>query len=210
MPEPENIDFARLLGWVEGRLPEEEARAVEEQVEASSDETRATVAWLRAFAWASDNVSLGSPPPEVQDAIVERFEARAEDRHRPGLLRRLVATLASDSGLEPAFGARSAATQESRRHFVYSTDEADIALNVWPRPDDGGFDVDGQVLLLNGAEPGSFAVQLVDAGTEVGTTATDEVGEFFFDAVPPGVYEVFISGARAEIWIPHIELRDSI
>jgi hypothetical protein len=35
MPESQDVEFTRLLDWVEGRLSEEEARAVEEQLAAA-------------------------------------------------------------------------------------------------------------------------------------------------------------------------------
>ncbi len=53
MPEPNAVGFGRLLDWVEGRLSEEEARVVEEQVAASSSATREDADWLRAFARVS-------------------------------------------------------------------------------------------------------------------------------------------------------------
>ena len=40
MPKFEDVEFARLLDWVEGRLSEQEARIVEEQVAAADSETR--------------------------------------------------------------------------------------------------------------------------------------------------------------------------
>ena len=46
MPDSKDVEFTRLVNWVEGRLSEEEARVVEEKVAADSA-TRADVAWLR-------------------------------------------------------------------------------------------------------------------------------------------------------------------
>jgi hypothetical protein len=40
MPNSEDVEFARLLDWVEGRLSEQEARAVEKQVAAAGSATR--------------------------------------------------------------------------------------------------------------------------------------------------------------------------
>src|SRR3712207_8341585 len=58
------IDFARLADWVEGRLSEEEARAVKEQVAVADSATLADVAWLRKFARAAGGAALESPPAE--------------------------------------------------------------------------------------------------------------------------------------------------
>ena len=70
------LDFARLVDWVEGRLPEEEARAVEAQIDAANTATLADVAWLRAFALISENTVVASPPPEVRETLIERFEEK--------------------------------------------------------------------------------------------------------------------------------------
>ena len=45
MSKREDEEFARLMDWAEGRLSEEEARAVEERLAAADDATRAEVAW---------------------------------------------------------------------------------------------------------------------------------------------------------------------
>ena len=207
MPNSEDVEFARLLDWVEGRLSEQEAQAVERQVAAADSATRADIAWLRAFARISEDIVIASPPPQVRDALIDRFEAYAERKRQPGLLKRLVATLAFDSGMQPAPGLRTAGTPESQRHFVYSTDAADVAIDVRPRPHDELLDLDGQIFPMNGTDPGAFGVQLLDDSSEVGTTATNDLGEFTFEAVPPGVYEVLASSGRVEIRIPRVEVR---
>lgn len=206
MPERDNVDFEKLADWVEGRLPEEEARAVEEVVAHADEETLAELAWLRAFRAVSEDTVIASPPPEVRDALLDRFEAYAEERRGPGPLRRLAARLAFDGGLQPAFGVRSAGTSGSRQ-LVYSSEAADVAMNVWRRRGGEGFDVDGQVLLLDGPEPGPFAVSLLADEAEVDATTADELGEFALENVPPGSYEVLVRGEDVEIRLSPVELR---
>jgi hypothetical protein len=203
----DKISFERLADWVEGRLSEDEARAVEEQVAAADEATRAEVAWLRAFAKTSENTVLDSPPPEVREELTRRFEAHAEGRRSPGLLRRVVASLAFDSGLQPAFGVRSAASGEAQRQLIYATDAAEIALNVRPRPRDGSLDLDGQIFPAGDEDPASFSVQLLSGTDEVGITGAGELGEFGFEDVPPETYQILISGDQVEILISPIELR---
>jgi hypothetical protein len=207
MPKSEDVEFARLLDWVEGRLSEQEARAVEERVAAAGSTTRADVAWLRAFARISEDTVIASPPSEVRDTLIERFEAYAEGKQQPGLLERLVATLTFDSSLQPAPGLRAAGIVESQRQLVYSTDAADVAMIVRPRPRDELLDLDGQILPVNSTDSGAFGVQLLDGSSEVATTATNDLGEFTFKAVPSGVYEMLASNDRVEIQIPRLELR---
>lgn len=201
------MEYVRLLDWVEGRLPEGEAMAVEQQVAASDSETRAAVAWMRAFVRVSEDTVIVSPPSEVREALIERFEAYAEGNHQPGFLQRLVATLTFDSNLRPAFGVRAAGVSESQRQLVYSTDAADVAIIVRPRPRDGLLDVYGQILPVDGTDSGIFGVQLLKDASEVATTATNDLGEFTFEAVPPGVYEALAASDRVEIQLPQVELR---
>ena len=207
MPKSADEVFARLADWVEGRLSEQEARAVEEQVAAADSATRADAAWLRAFARISEDTVIASLPPGVRDTLIERFEAYAEGKARPGFLERLVATLRFDSDLQPAPGLRAASAVGSPRQLVYSTAAADVAIIVRPRTRDGLLDVYGQILPMESTESGIFGVQLLEGASEVATTATNELGEFKFEAVPPGVYEVLAGDDRVEICVSQVELR---
>jgi hypothetical protein len=206
MSKPEDEEFVRLMDWVEGRLSEQEARAVEEQVAAAGSATRADVAWLRAFARISADTVIAAPPSRVREALIERFDAYAEGKRHPGLLQRLVATLTFDSSLQPAPGLRAARAQEAQRQLVYSTGAADVVMIVRPRARDGLLDLYGQILPVDSADSGVFGVQLLEGSSEVATTATNDLGEFTFEAVPPGVYDVLAGSDRVEIGITHVEL----
>jgi len=200
------IEFQHLADWAEGHLSEEEARAIEARLADAGEATRAGAEWLRAFSHLSESVVLDEPPAEVREELTRRFEAYAEGRRQPGPVRRLVAALSFEGGAQAAFGVRSAAARESQGQLVYTTGAADIALNFRRRPGDGSLDLDGQVFPA-GDEPEDFGVQLLRGATEVDTTATDDLGEFTFRAVPPGEYQILVSGDRVEILISPIELR---
>ena len=207
MPGPrERIVFSQLVEWVEGRLPEKEARAVKERVAVADAATLADVAWLRRFVKATEGSILESPPPEVRSTLIARFRAHAEGRRTPGLLKRVVATLTFDGGLRPAVGARTAGTQGARKQLVYSADALDVALNVLQRARDKNVDLDGQVLPRDDVELGSFSVQLLQSETEVSMTAADDLGAFAFESIPSGVYEIILSTDRVEVSIAPVEL----
>ena len=207
MPAPrKRIAFSQLVDWVEGRLPQKEAQAVEEQVAVADRATLADVAWLRKFVRATEDSVLESPPPEVRSTLIARFRAHAEGRRTPGLLKRVVATLTFDGGLRPAVGVRSAGTQGARRQLVYSVDDLDVALNFLPRARDKNFDLDGQVLPRDDVELGSFSVQLLQSESELGITATDDLGAFAFESIPSGVYEIILSTDQVEVSIAPVEL----
>ena len=207
MPGPKNrIDFSRLADWVEGRLSEEEARAVEERVAVADSSSLADVAWLRKFARAAEGTALESPPAGLRSTLVSRFEAYAEGRQTPSLLRRVVATLAFDGGLRPAAGLRTASAQGVRRQLIYSTDDLDVALNFWPRAHDKNLDLEGQVFPRDDMELVSFVVQLLRGDTEFAITATDDLGSFALESVLPGAYTMILSTDQLEVSIMPVEL----
>ncbi len=215
MPNSTALNFERLVNWLDGRLSEEEAAAVEKQVATADETARANIAWLRAFAKASDATTLASPPPEVRAELVRRFEAHVRERRQPGFFQRLIASLTLDSGSQlVTAGLRSVDAQPSQRQLVYSTDIADVALNVQARLYDKHLDIIGQVfpsgeaatIALASRRNRAFSVQLLRDAAEFGLTTTDELGEFAFEAIPPGVYEIVLSAEQAEILIAPVEL----
>jgi hypothetical protein len=207
VPGPrKRIVFSQLVDWVEGRLPEKEARAVEEQMVVADSATLADVAWLRKFARATEESVLESPPQEVRSELIARFKGHAEGQRPPGLLKRIVATLTFDDGLRPAMGVRSVGAQGTRRQLVYSADALDVALNILPRARDKNLDLNGQVLSHSDAVLGSFSVQLLQSETERAITATDDLGGFAIESIPPGVYELVLSSERVEVSIKPVEL----
>jgi hypothetical protein len=200
------VEFGRLVDWVEGRLPEDEARAVEEQVARADSRTLADVAWLRKFVKATDNAVLESPPREVRDALIARFEAYANGQRTPGLLKRVLASLTFESDLRPAVGLRTAGAQQARRQLVYSAGAFDVVLNLRSRVPDENLVLDGQVLPREDQELKPFSVQLLYGGTELGLTTTDELGSFALRDIPPGVYDIVLSTDQEEISIAPVDL----
>lgn len=206
MPEKNRITPERLTDWVEGRLPDEEARLVAEQV-AADEEARARAEWLRAFFRASEETQFSAPPRRVRELLSRRFASLAEERREPGLLRRVVASLSFDSGLDlAAAGARTAGAEEEQRQLAFATDVAEIVLDVMPRPGGKSLDLGGQIFPSEDEPPEGFTVQLLRDGAEAGITETDDLGEFSFEDIPYGEYELVISAGRTEIQIPRFEL----
>jgi hypothetical protein len=208
MSKRSEISFERVADWVEGRLSEEEARAVEEQVAVAGEAAQAEVQWLRALARVSRETVFDGPSSETREELMRRFHAYGERRRSPGFLQRLVASLSFDSGLQPAFGVRSSDSQEAAlRHLIYTTDAVEIALNIRRRLGDGRLDLDGQVFPADDTDPASFSIWLLSGVDEVSLTTSDELGEYSFESVPPGTYQILISSDRVEILISPVELR---
>jgi hypothetical protein len=55
-------------------------------------------------------------------------------------------------------------------------------------------------------ELGSFSVQLLQSESELAITATDDLGGFAIETIPPGVYEIVLSSERVEVSIKPVEL----
>jgi hypothetical protein len=206
MRKPKKVDFSQLVGWVEDRLSEEEARVVQEQMAVADSATLADVAWLRKFVRATESTILESPPPEIEGTLVAYFEDYAEGRRAPGLLKRVVATLTFDGGLRPAAGLRTASAQGVRSQLIYSTDTLDVALNFWPCARDKNLDVQGQIFPRDDMDLGSFSVQLLRGETGLAMIPTDDSGGFAFESIPPGVYTMILSTDQVEVWITPVEL----
>jgi hypothetical protein len=201
-----HVDFGRLADWLEGRLTAYEARSVQEAVAASDSATLADVAWLRRFFRATEGALIEAPPQELEGALVETFEAHARDRRAPGLFRRVLAGLAFDSNLQPAAGLRAVGGQQARRQLIYQADAFDLAINVLARDTDNDLDVDGQVLPREGGELELFSVQLLQDGSELALTVTDDLGSFTFQRVVPGGYELVLSAETVEVSVLPFEV----
>ena len=200
------LDFARLVEWAEGRLPEGEARIVEEALAGADSATLADAAWLRRFFEATDNVVIESPPRGLRETLVETFEAHATGRRTTGFVGRVLAGLTFDSNLQPAAGLRAVGARQSRRQLIYHAEAFDLALNVLARESDNNLDLDGQVLPREGAEPELFSVQLLRDGSELALTVTDEMGSFAFQSVAPGGCELVLSAERVEVSVLPIDV----
>jgi hypothetical protein len=200
----QRIDFVTLADWADGHLPEGEVADVERRLAEADEVTRADAAWLKAFVRVAGEIVVEDPPAGQRAELAEAFEAYAAGRRPPAALRRLVATL-SFGELQPAAGVRSAGGTEGQ--LVYTTEAADVAINFRRRPGNGKLDVDGQVFPNDEGASEAFGVQILRGTDEVGITATDELGEFAFEGVAPGEYQILLSGDEVEILISPVELR---
>ncbi|HLF24871.1 MAG TPA: carboxypeptidase-like regulatory domain-containing protein [Anaerolineae bacterium] len=208
MVNSDSARFAQLLDWLEGRLPEAEARALSQQLEQASDEaTAADLAWLRRFLEISKSVKLASPPHEMRAILRQRFAAHAGSQQPPGFFRRLIASLSFDSRAQwAAAGLRSAANEGQQRQLIYTTDVAEIALNLQPHSAEQRLHVAGQVFPTIDVARDAFSVQLLQNSSAVSFAATDELGEFAFGDVPPGEYAIVVSADQFEVVIPSVSL----
>lgn len=196
----DNVRFAQLVDWIEGRLPAEAAAQVASQVAADPD-LQADVAWLQTFHQISHQTTWEAPPTAVRADLSRRFAAYVAENRPPTWWEQLTAVLKFDSRTQPlAAGIRSAAAAEHQ--LIYSTPYADVALTIQQRPATQAFTILGHILPTAAPTPDLYSIQLRQDETERGFTAADELGEFVFANLPGGEYELAIQHDQYEILVP--------
>jgi hypothetical protein len=199
--------FAQLLDWLEGRLPEAEAQALSAALEKAGVETQADLAWLRSFLEVSKKIKLSTPPPGVRKNLKRLFSEKSQDRRPAGFFQRLQASLFYDSQTQPAAaGLRSVAREGQHRQLIFNTGVAEVALDVYVRPEDGLVDLAGQVFPTEESAGFPFSIYLMRGSNYAGRTSADELGEFFFTGLGSGDYEMILSTERFEIVLPTLKL----
>jgi len=194
------LSFEKLVDWVEGRLSAPEAEEVGAQI-ATDAALQAEVAWIRTFHQAADQTVFEAPPPEVRATLSRHFADYAVENRPPNLWERIVATLKFDSQMQTIPAGIRATMLAMERQLVYQTAFADVALTIQLSTPHKKFTVIGQVLVANGPLSEVFSVQLFQEGAEKAFGVTDEGGEFVFEDIPGGLYELAIHSDRHEFVI---------
>ena len=208
MSKNNNLDFARLVEWLDGELSVEESQQVVEALPLASEETKADAAFLQRFQQASQEVKFVAPPASVREVLSKRFDRFAKSRQPDSLLQRLKAILTFDSGTQWATaGIRSTVQIGRPRQLIFNADTTEIALNIQPRRQDHRLNISGQVFAITEADYPLFAVQLIQDEHEVSITSTDDLGEFAFEALESGEYEMVVSGDQFEVLITPLSLQ---
>jgi hypothetical protein len=203
------IEFARLLEWLECKLPAEEAQEISRQIETSNKKSQANLDWLKSFQQAGQNIQLDTPPAHVRAALQQRFQVYADSHREPGFFQRLAAILTFDSQAQlVTAGIRSAALEGQQRQLVYETDAAEIVLNLWLSGNNGHMNIAGQVFPLDEKiDPADFIIHLLQGTAEFGLAVTDELGEFSFSEIPSGQYELIAGNDQVEIVVTSVTLQ---
>jgi hypothetical protein len=193
--------FDNLIEMADGRLAPDEKASVERHA-AGCGACSATLRWYEGFVLAAATDASFDPPVWVTRRAIDLFgEAReaASRRGLRGLVARLRAALVFDSLggalAADAIPARRGPIQESRQ-LLFSAPSYDIDMLVAPADAADALRVTGQVLGAEGGFEGVRNLRVELAGVSVQTT---EFGEFAFENVAPGVYEVRLVDERREI-----------
>jgi hypothetical protein len=199
--------FAKVLDWLEGKLPQEEAQAIAAQIAVADDETLADLNWLRDFLETSRKIKLASLPPHVRDELRRSFAETTSERGPKNIFGRMLASLTFDSRTQLAVtGIRSADLASSHRQLIFSTQSLEVALSVQAQTQDERLNLFGQIFPFEEVPLDSFSVQLLSGALEVGLTMADTLGEFNFERIQTGIYELILSTDKYEVLIPSIQL----
>ena len=199
----DKLTFEQVLDWVEGRLSAAEAADVAAQV-AEDPAQMETAQWLRAFIRRSSSSGLVAPPERARSSVFKMIAARRKPQH--SALQRVVAALLPASG--PRLAGVRGSQRASQRQLTFTAEHADIVVNIQPRARDKQSDIQGQVLPTGNMDAHRLVVQMLRSGAEFGITMTNKLGEFAFESIPPGSYELIVSSDLAEIELAPITLSD--
>jgi hypothetical protein len=201
--------FQTLVEFVDGFAPENERESVERHLSEGCVECASAVRWYMSVRSAARADNSTEPPPWVTARTVAAIhDAREAARSRGlvGFLARIHAALVADSlSPEPAYSRGPG----DGRQLLYSAEPFDVDLLVAAAVGSNHLRVAGQVLA---ADDDTFenvthlTVELERDGRIALAGETSEIGEFSFDDVAPGRYEIHILGEWREIVLADVPL----
>lgn len=200
-------DFAELLDLVDGRLDPASAARTRELARGDSEAT-ASLRWIAGFVESTRAMPLHQPPPIVRQGLQNYFARWSRARatlDRPRL--EFPASLLFDSRLDLAtVGVRGADDTEGIVHLAYTTDRADLVLDV--RPLGAGLvQLDGQVLLTQPSTAPIFEATALGPQGALRTVDGDALGNFSLTGVPVDVTELRVSNGDLLI-VAAVNLQD--
>lgn len=189
--------FDQLIDWLDDRLPADQAARLSERVAAGGPELARTVAWLRAYLAAAGRIHFKTSPA-LQTRLATLFADHKRQRPLAAMIHRYIAEMVADSGvgLNPA-GLRGASDEAAPRQLLFSSDVADIVLNLSIAG--GATTLHGQVF-PNIDEPAEkMLIQLLQDSIETRMTVSDHTGRFEFVGLPSGAYALVAVGKALEV-----------
>jgi anti-sigma factor RsiW len=203
--------FEALIEYADGRSTTAESAAVERHLRDACASCQSALDWYARFIATARADESAEPPTWVTrralDAFADAKEAAAR-RGMRGLIARLRAALVFDSFGSALAGdavpARNASSAAPSRQLLYSATPFDVDLYVAEGGSSRELTVSGQVLPVDGDDfetVRGLTVTIELDGLSVASVETTELGEFSFEDLAPGTYDVRLSNDDREIVI---------
>ena len=189
-------DALALGEYLLGLLPSDEADALERRLAAYPHHAKELAA-LRDYLADLDlpPVQAQTETPPVAQSWRDRLQAQVTA---------LIAQLVENFGGGPALAMAGVRGDETGPH-IYQAGDAYIMLDIQESlAQDGRKSILG---LVTGLADAVGATVYLDRRVEtIATTTVDELGNFVFDAIPPGAYMIVLRGATLEIIVPGVAI----
>ncbi len=187
-------DVEAVLDWAEGRADAAATAAVEGALDRGDQRVAGLLAWFSGFRDVAAQARADQPPADLRPRLEAVFVRWAAQRARSGPLH-LHARLVFDSRQDLALaGERSVDADEATVHLAYTSDDADVVLDV-QRAGHRSVTVRGQVLR---SSPGTAAGAVAEVNGPSGVRSaapSDALGRFTLSDVPDDVDELrLVSG----------------
>jgi hypothetical protein len=197
----ESVKFEDLIDFVEGRLAAAKISDLERHLASGCKACQKDITFLqRAFNAMQKDEQL-RPDLLLLERIRNAFRA---SYGRPSLASRLKAALVFDSRSTLAFGMRSPATRETYQ-LLYRLDGYELDLQVLTPSvtQSSQFGLIGQLLPFE-SDAGQIEVVLISATGITKTVKMSESGEFEFQGLVAGKYQLEINLATTSIEVEKI------
>lgn len=189
MSAPEDLHFARLLNWAEGRLSEEETARIAAAVAIADQETRDTVEWIGQFLRASRAMPLHTPPAELSERLRQSFAEHMVTGSRGPYSE---AMLLHDTRLpSAAAGMRTSSTDEVV-HLVLGTELGRLLMDV-VRVAPGLLDIRGVVLFDEAARNDAVELSFLHDRVLRGMVRSGGDGQFEVREISDQIDELWVT-----------------
>jgi hypothetical protein len=202
------IGFEKLLEMSGGQTSSAEAMKMNQHL-AGCVRCQGNLDWITTVARLAAADEAVDPPTWVVRQAVALFEQVRPGRE-PGVLRKLVASLVFDTFAQPQLaGVRS--TGLATRQCLYRYSEYDVDLSFEPVNGSDRVNVSGQVLgpSEDFESVSGIMVRLIQGTNAMHETVTNHLGEFTFDRVSKGMYDLTIQLSDGEVRITQLEVKAS-
>lgn len=197
--------LAELFDFLRGESSEKEREMVSEHLQKPCPRCRKEASRLREILELTEAPSLVAPPPWLLRQAILLFRQRLPEPSS-GWLSRIPAFLIMDNWAESRLLGFRHIEPRSRQMF-YRAGPYDIDILIEAAERTSGIDLLGQILPSQEGSPSCAGahVELRQGEQVLGTTTVNELGEFIFEGIPEGVYDLRLRIQGSEIGIAGLQ-----